>query len=262
MNLFWRIRSLWSFSPFFAVTVDENYGTFPQRSIKDVHWRISLINLMLGTKTIYFLTYFKGHDNTNRNGWKLFYTLSLEDCLEKQDITEKAEEYTTFIRAISPTSKNEEFECQKDFLCYKIQSEQQRCDNAYNKMSYYLGVVLVIIPLLVPKFKLSLLPANSDMKNVGIALIVLLIYCLLNWILYSFAFVRVRGFSRSSFRELKLHNSSISAMEQLLTNYYFDWQNIQNEASYFVSFTLNTQNWVCSSVLFMICLLVLQSFAK
>lgn len=260
MQLLKYLRMLWSYAPLIAITVDEQYGTY-STNLSNAILRFSLINLILGPHTFYLLTYSKGHKDQAANGFQFWYHLTLEKCLnmEEETLEKKTNIYLSeHLKSLEASTKREQEDCEKECLCYHIQSEQQRCDISYNKMSYYLGIVLVVIPLILPRFKISLLPSNGYLRLAGLFFLFALGYSLLNLVLFSIRFVKVAGIQKSRFSELKCHESDRTATQQLLSNYYFDWQSLCREARFRVSYVCNTQNWVVASIVFMIFLLCIQ----
>lgn len=251
---------LWSFSPILSFTVDENYGTY---LASKSHLRFSLINLILGTHTYYFFTYSRGHNSSSANGFHFLYHLSLSNSKSNENIEIKVTEYVSkHLKALDESIGREQEDCEKEFLCYRIQAEQQRCDMSYNKMSYYLGIVLVVIPFMVPRFNFSLLPSDGYLRWFGLFLLFYFSYSLLNWILYSLSFVKVASIEMSQFSDLKVHKEDITATQQLLSNYYYDWQSLKRDADFRVSYVGNTQNWVIATTVFMICLLLVQVYGN
>lgn len=229
---------MWSYSPVLAITDDNHFGTIECRgrirdSVKKM--RISLLNLMLGSKTIYIFSY-KIYDNK----FEIFVINALEKLdsfvLSDDDISKISNRYREHLLLLS--AANDDIAEEKESLIYRIETEERRIEKSGDKINLYTTIILTVIPLVA---------AFGDLKkyytfsNISKIMSFAIVYCLLNIILYVFQSVKIQGVVKSKFSDLR---SSDNHKIQLNIQYHRDWQYLKRKADLFVSYVKNLQTWV------------------
>lgn len=227
--IFW----LWSHSPVLSLSDDDNFANLEIQNLKEGHLRFSLINIMLGDKIFYLITF-----DIKQRKFKLLYEISLEDMpcnrISDQQIKEIQERYREHLNNIS----SDDIEVERESLCYHINSEEQRIDSSITKINMYTTIMLTVLPLLLAFFDFKIVTILPIWLKICFALIV---YSLINICKYIFRSIKVRKISKSSFKDLR--NSENKAKE-INIQYQYDWQQLKFKAQLFVSFVLNLQEWV------------------
>lgn len=245
------IFSISSLSPILALTSDSNYGFNSQKPKEKETYRFSVINLRLGFITYYILTStFNICDKKCDKIFKCFcfcfsnfmfvYKINLESCQWNRD-KDAVSSYNLSHQQINCELKNElyfqtntqrkrmmarnfndnQYPYQLEFLLYLINNEQERKNVATVKIGLYAAAMFVILP---ESFSI-ISKINSNIFYY--ILIFLLIYYLLNIVISLFQFIQVSYFYKSSFKDLR---EAKNQNEQLLLNYYYDWQSQQFSA--------------------------------
>lgn len=237
---------IWSHLPIVSLSDDENFATLKLEKIKNrsVHFRFSLLNLMLGDRIIYIITY-----DVKERKPKLMHFL----CLENMDgillTDEKIEGIQDRFREHIKFLQDDELEVEKESLCYHIQTEEQRISTSMDKLNIYATIILTIIPLILAILDLKKIITLSFPLLIGV---ILLIYALINICFYVFGAIKIQGIKKSTFGDLR---SSETKKREILVQYQYDWQQLKYKAQLFVSFVLNLQEWV-------IAILVLAAFVS
>lgn len=237
---------IWSLSPLFSLTYDKNYVTNENGETKNL--RFSFLSIMLGVLTYHFFTITKICDKLN---FKFVHKITMEGCQnagvppEDLDLKKKSDDFVEHLAAISESDKDIE----KEFINYLLNNEVHRIDTAFNKMNFYTGIILVFIPLLFSGLSaLNIKSSILDSSPIAYFLLTILFYSLLNWLMYTIQYMQVSGREKSAFKKIKKPDNNWTRCNQLLRNYYFDWQTMRNEAIYRVSFVANTERWVRWSI--------------
>lgn len=224
---------IWSHSPFFALSDDDNFATLDCRKKSAWHLRISIINIMLGNVIIYLITFdLKNHD------FSLMRKMCLQDMkglsLDDDVIAKLKKKYENHLDSIRAS----DWDIEKESLCYHIQIEEQRINRSIEKINIYATIILTVLPLLLAVLNLKKIMTLSGPL---LWLSVFVFYSLINIVIYVFSAIKVGAMMRSRFADLK---SSVNIHKAILTQYYFDWQQLRYKAELFVSFVLNLQEWV------------------
>lgn len=262
---------LWILSilPTMAFSNDENYGTIELNLHKAIKsqlkcWRFSLFQIMLGANKIYILSLSRQY-NDNKSKitykWQILKLLSLDSLFDQEkDNSKNSNEY--YKRITDNSFPKDRIENEKECLKYHIGNEKQRLESANNKVTIYMSVVLMIIPIVLG-FNIDNLIKLISSSNWGIIIFIMLSYCFINIVLYILQYIKIRCYSYSSFNDLK--NEKEHSFEQLTALYYYDYQSIKTSANMFVSYIKNIQMWIISA--FSICTFVvlfigIQSFSN
>jgi hypothetical protein len=229
--VFW----IWSHFPVICLSDDDNFATLTWKNIKTrkTHLRISLFNLMMGDKILYFVTFDLKH--------KKLQTINIL-CLENIEgilLTEKMIEdiQSRYKAHIKDLSENE-LEIERESLCYHIQNEEQRINSSIDKLNIYATIILTVLPLILAIIDFKEIVNLSLPLLIGV---ILLAYSLLNICAYIFRTIKIRGIMKSSFGDLR---KSQDKGKCLVMQYQYDWQQLRYKAQLFVSFVLNLQDWV------------------
>ena len=240
---------LWSLSPVLALTCDKDYGTNDDGATTEL--RFSIINLMLGDRTYYFLT------TPVRNPkikFRVIDKITLQQCVFNslnlkanmslaENMKEKSE---NFVKSHLDKMSQDEVECdmdvEKEFICYRIDNETNRTDLSFKKMNFYMGIILVLIPLMISaQSTLHVNTTISFAKFIVWGTLGLMSYTMFNWFLYTIQYMKVSGLEFSKISTLINPPEFINRKKQLIHNYYYDWQIRRSEAVFRVSFVCNTE---------------------
>lgn len=228
-----RLLIFWSYSPFLVLTSDKNYGTFQfsetfKKSI--LSSRFSILNIMLGAYTCYFFTY----DISNKK-FNFVEIKSLNKLYEEDkhviDITNK------YFIHLEEMPSEEVIETEKEFLKYKIESEEKRTVSSNTKINLYATIILTVLPIVIALIDLK---QFLEMNWLGKLLIFIIVYGLLNIICYIFQSISIQFIQRSTFNDLKQSSDHLLKLNSL---YYYDWQMFKRKADLAVSYVKNIQYW-------------------
>lgn len=258
LNLF-----LWIISLFVVVTLtnDKNFGELKLQINKPIkeqfkEWRLSLIQIMCGAKKYYICTVNREVDDNQKTRYHFhfFKRLALEDLLNKEDHNNQI--YPKYFKRLcNPNNKNIQ-SYEKESLIYHIESEKSRIDKSDNKINIYTTVLLTVLPILVGLNFFEVL--SMIKKSIFFAVVFsIVIYLIINVLLYLYQYIKVGSYSMSSFSELK--NEQLHQNEKLIAQYYFDFQALKNKADMFVSYVINIQKLIALSFFLLISILIYYS---
>lgn len=242
------ILRFYSHLPFLATTDDNNFGTIELSEADDDgnhSYRFSLISLNFGSRVFHFITY-----NLSKKKFCLFYKLELEKCekLKDKGDAEKINNKTKEYKDEHVTQLNDvEGSIEKEFLRYLIDNQSSIINTSVNKINIYTAIILVMIPVAIAFFNIKML------YNVFEAVLLLLIlYCILNIVIFVFDSIKVRGIQLSSFSELK---KSKTKNIDIISSFYFDWQMLRDKSVIWVSYVKNIELWMKHVVFLLLVLL-------
>lgn len=253
----------WSILPIMALTRDLNYGYNELGLEKGL--RFSLINLVWGSKTFYIISWVRPEERIH---FSFLQSLLLDEYqwkIEHPDINfadknthfetiteEYVNQHVKELREGNSGEGAEDLALEQEFLLYLHQANERRVDISLNKMNYYTAVILVVVPLLfasIIKVFDYMTTLSAIFSAVVAILLALLTYMLCNWGLLAVEYMSVSGVERSQFNKLK--NPEVEGRtrkDQLLYNYYFDWQNARFNANLRVEYVRNTEKFVKWSI--------------
>ena len=264
-----KLLFLWSLMPCLSLTIDNNFGSIELNENNEFKaqlwsWRISLLQLMLGKRKIYFFTFgisnsinFKSRSEESYNRkFQVIRVISLENLF---DIFE-------YSNNIANTYKNRIFEdefsekrllSEKESLVYHIETEEKRIDKSDNKINIYSSIILAAIPIAMALINYSNISSVFHFPQIYILFIFL--YSLLNFFAYISQYIKVGKYSRSKFCDIK---DEVTKTDKMLTyQYYYDYQSLKTKADMFVSYVLNIQRWfIILSVSLMLLILCLNTW--
>ncbi|MGF7047619.1 hypothetical protein J2T13_002124 [Paenibacillus sp. DS2015] len=246
---YWFINSLsWVF-PCFNISDDDNFGTLKKDSKQR---RFSLLAIRLGGLIFYFCSYgyWRGQPeqiNLHSKGFKLFYSLRLSKYgnLSDSEIERLKTNHATFLNAHPETDKRIVY---KETLMYKLDELKEKKNKSFNKLLAYLAVFAFLIPLLIPpvlNFK-DIFDKPLFMMLSYLTLSLYLVYFLINFATLFFESVKVKTYSRFSYRSIK---ESTVPEETFLNGLYIEYQLRNNESTNEVSFILNIEKYIRASLI-------------
>lgn len=226
-----------NWSPVFHVSIDSQFG-----SIDDgLPNRFSLIEFSLGRKKYYILSLVK---NDSEFKFKLFEYINFYDiCIIKteKDIQDKVCSYENYIA----DKNDEEVKNNIEFLMYKIGLNQSRIVSGNNKTNSYTAIILVYIGFIA--YILSKIVGFDGEYSLSqytmYVLIAMSVYYALNCSLFIKTALSIKGYTRSSFRDLKKNPS----LKKLACAYYTDWYSTNNESQVITSIVANIEKYFTRS---------------
>lgn len=243
MNMIFRVLN---WLPFFHVSVDSHFG-----SLGDGDKRYTLAVFSAGNKIIYLISIFKA---ANSYKFSLYYVLHFYEICKVTDPIEmdkRVKAYGQSIKSQDETLINN----QVDFLRDKISMNQSRTESGYNKINLYTAFILAHIGFIVYLAeKISKLEPENHLTNYTFYLLfAMAIYYSVNGLLFIREAASIKGYVRSTFKELKVDSS----VPNLAVAYYTDWSSTNNEShvitsivavveKYFIrGFVLSLAVWSC-----------------
>lgn len=252
MNIINLLLKIYSYSPFIAVTDDNNFGTNEGKcnysENQKPSYRFSVINFNLGNQIFYLFTY-----NFYEKSFKLYHRIKLEECNKLKDkcnnekIKDKTEKF--FSEHLSIIT-DRDIDIEKEFIIYRINNENERIEISNNKMNLYTTIILALIPIIIAFYDINRFVQYNLFEKV---LSILLFFTLLNITVYIFNIMKVRGIEMSNFKDLKC---SEEKSKKLLGNYYFDWQMLRDKAVIWVSYVKNIECWITYSLVLFVVLTI------
>ena len=263
------LYKIWSLSPILSVTRDDNYGYNKLTNSEGL--RFSLLNLMLGHTTYYFVT-FRRIDRKIK--FKFIERLSLTECQWRSDqegdnipflikdahIKELSKTYIHDHKGDTP----DDLMVQKEFLLYLQNNNSQRKNLSYEKMSFYTASVLVFLPLIPTFFEHTFQKMVKDVWFLSILYLTLfhfLIFMLINWGTLVIQYMSVSGIEKSTFKNIKNPPEERNQQEQLLYSYYFDWQEERFETNLRVAYVRTTEVFIKAAIISIVILMILPCIA-
>ncbi|MDE6952815.1 MAG: hypothetical protein K2P09_03280 [Erysipelotrichales bacterium] len=225
-----KLLFLWSYSLFFSLTDDSNFGTVElDKPLNEAigNLRISLINLMMGSVVFYFVTF----DIKNKK-FNFFKQLSLEKLFSiDNQIAEIIERYNKHLEE----KRDQCFDEERESLCYRIENEEKRIEKSNDKINIYTTVMLTVLPLLLAIVDIKEI---FHLNTIKIILCIIILYVVINITLYIFQSIKIQSISKSCFSNLR---SSENQKKELLLQYHYDWQFLRRKADLYVSYVKNIQ---------------------
>ncbi|MBZ9625613.1 hypothetical protein G9F71_022550 [Clostridium sp. FP2] len=185
----------------------------------------------LGVKKLYICSWKKN------DKFKIIKLLGFDE-INKLPTEIEVEGKTNLYNQYIDGRSDEEIRLQTDFLKYKINEYEETKKLAFDKMNNYIAVMLFLIPLLLTNISNITNKLNTTLKLLFTGII---IYNLINIMMYLLDFYKVKGFIRSRFSDLKQSNKQLN---KLAESYYSDWYAVNKEAPFFVSYVTNIENYI------------------
>ena len=248
-------KFLWilSHTPTLSLSDDDLFADLKWERIleKKVHYRFSIFNIMLGDIIVYLLTY-----DFNKKRFKFIYTLELEKIDRFSLLDEKANELELKYREHVSSLRVEDKEVEKESLRYHIQNEEKRIDVSMNKLNIYTTIFLAMPTLLLAIIDVDDLFKLPYFNIVGVLFIC---YFLINIFAYIFQGIKVGEINKSKFSDLKSNDKKAN---ELLVQYYYDWQQLKYKADLHVLFIKNLQGWIIAFLILTISIIIVNKIPK
>lgn len=229
------ILFIWSYSMFMTLTDDSNFGTVKYKNkIKyDINMpRISMINIMLGSRALYVITY-----NIKLKKFKFVEYNRLEDLfiLHDNEMFEITERYNTYLKS---NTMQEDKDIEKEALLYHIGNEEKRIDKSSEKINVYTTIILTVIPISLAITKVDYFYSFNILQ---IVLFIFILYALLNITLFVLQSLKIQSVNKSKFSDLKKCSDH---KVEINLKYQYDWQFLKRKADLSVSYVKNMQYWI------------------
>lgn len=111
-----------------------------------------------------------------------------------------------------------DIEIEREALCYRIENEEKRIDKSSEKINLYASIILTVLPLILAIIDLKEIFYLSMAEKITIVIIV---YVLLNIILYIFQSIKIQSIWKSGFSDLQ---KSEKHNKELNKQYLHDWK--------------------------------------
>lgn len=247
-NLVYLLSYIFSRSPLFSITLDERFHEISNKNYDNNKLRTSFFSFGLGVRKLYFLTYKKGE------GFRFFKVIKLEDIQaipNNEMIENKSKEYLNHIKS----KEAQDVEVEKEFIQYRISQEENKKNIALSKINNYIAITSILVPILASNVIQAYSQISSKYK---IILLAVTGYTLINVILYILAFLKVKGFTRSTFADVKNSNEH---KNKIVQSFYADWYSMKEESTIYVTFVTNVERYLKLVIASTLCILFLGNFS-
>ena len=226
---------LWAYSPIFALTDDYAFLVRSFEKESEHKYYFSVISFLLGEKKIQFFCFPIVQKGSR---FEMFRIIKLSENqafnLSESEMEEKVKLYEKHLNSL----KQNEIDIEKEALLRHLSDEEERIQTSYNKINAFTSIVLTVIPLVLAFIELDSIVAGGMVSCLCFGV---LVYGYVNLCAWIFQVVAVRGFSVSSFKDLKIsENKELEYNCQI----YYDWQQTKRKADMYVSFVKYTRNWI------------------
>ena len=173
--------------------------------------------------------------------------LELSQAVPQEVSNVSANDYREHISKLTEQEKDVE----REALYYRINREQQRYITASGKINIYAMIILTIIaPLRLIDNHFS-----EIMSSILLRIIVLIVfYSLLNICLYIYGSIIVRSLKQSKLETLR---DSEAKYDELIHQYWMDWQYLSKKVDLDVSYVKNLQHWIVLYIVSLIGLMII-----
>lgn len=231
---------LLNFSLFLHVSDDENYDTIEQCKIdSDTHFRFSFLYIPLGDKLLYFFTFKREIKSSKSNlSFKLIHGIKFD---EKQTRETQSTIESAVIKYEEDTLKKvtkHRLRQQEEFMKLRIAERENSMSTMYNKINYHISIMLAFSAALV--FIYSKIQEIASIDYLWCLIYYLLLinfFDTLSLGIFLRKSIQVKGFYRSSFKELRTSEKDYALAKSL----YRDWYAGNSDASYFSGMTRNSE---------------------
>jgi hypothetical protein len=226
---FWLFKIL-SWSPVFRVTDDSKFNQVTKNSTQ---FRFSIISCNIGIKSYYFFTWDTSRRFKLRNKLTLYEVHNFE-----QNIARYGNEYDVYLAELDSKSPHH-INAEKEFLTQRISEAENLKNKTFNKFLAYIAIFVFILPLYAPKL-LKLLPFLTNYK---IIYVIVMAYIIVNLTFLTIEIIKVKSFSRVSFRDIR--NANDDDVEKKLTAMlFYEWKHHSNESTFEVSIIKNIEKYM------------------
>lgn len=234
MNRFiFYLYKILSFSPLFTVSDDNRYGEVLRESS---NFRKSLVSFKIGIKAFYIVTF----NHINKFNW--IHTINLYDVQNyEENIEINGNEYDAY--KIELDMKGEDnILSEREFINHRISEVVNVKNKIFNKFLAYVAIFAFLLPLFTPK----IMDLWTYVKLYKLIFILSIAYIFLNVFFLFFAFIRVKGFNRTTFKNIRDSETPVRELNALL---FYEWKNLQNESVFEVAVIKNLEKYIASIIL-------------
>jgi len=213
---------IFSYSPLFSFSDDDNYGTIYKTS-KNI--RFSIIKIPLGIIVFHFISFKKN----GKFSFSLVKIIKFKDIQKYYNIDEVNEKINNFKNHLN-TIDNNGIEHEIDFLKYKIDLLAIIKDKQMNKIILFSTFILAFIPLLLT------FQGNKDIIYYFYSIILSIIF--INILIWIISYLKVKNIIRSTFKDVKEKNGDLKSCAEAI---YTDWVCISRESQIEVGYSKNIE---------------------
>ncbi|KAB7895994.1 hypothetical protein GA565_08330 [Rouxiella sp. S1S-2] len=222
------------------VSHDMNFDTVDgKNNFRD--FRISFLQIPLGEKILYFLTYkIIGTTVFSRKNFKFFYSLkfdSIQKRIGSQCIDTLVKQYE---QNVSSKLELNQLNQQEAFLTQRISECNDSISNVYNRISYYLTIMLAFFGVITYLFTVNFNCEFLIIQTIYYYLILIIIFDNISLAFFIKKGLSVNSFHRSSFKDLRTDSGS----DALAKSLYRDWTASKNDTEYFVGILKNSEKYM------------------
>ena len=236
INILLRI---WAYLPIFSLTDDLGFLTANPGSDQHKYY-FSLISILFGEKKYQFMSFPIKQPSERISIFRVKQLSEMDSFILSE---EKGNELKRNYKNHYDSLTGEECTIEKEALLQHLAAQKSRIDISYNKINAFTTIIVAVIPLAIAFVDRSMI---ESLNIFGKAIFILLIYANVNLCAWIFQAINVRGYTTSSFRDLKESNDK--AKEQNWQIYY-DWQQTRRKADMFVSFVIYTKRWIIAVII-------------
>jgi hypothetical protein len=217
----YEVKKILSHLPVMSFTDDENFGELKKNTKKS---RFSLLRISIGIYKFYFFTYLRS------DGFKFFKKICLYDIQKvptDKEAQNKAKEYALKISGYDDRDVDVHIEA----LQYKMSQLENTMTISLNKIMFYYVVLMGLSSALIA----WIMNSSAMLLFQGI-----MMYCLANIWLFSWEFIKIGGWPRFAFKELK---ESKVPKKKFAESIYYEWYFTRNQVPVYVSYVKNIEKY-------------------
>ncbi|WP_447880642.1 hypothetical protein [Serratia fonticola] len=234
------VAKILNFSLFLHVSDDANYDTIEQGNIgEDTHFRFSVLYIPLGDKLLYFFSFKK---EVNSSGSELSFKALYEIKFDEKQVRETQSNIEDAVKKYEEETLKNITECrrcqQEEFMKLRIAERENSMSAIYNKINYHTTIMLAFSAVLV--FIYSKVQEIASVNYLWCLIYYLLLinfFDILSLGIFLRKSIQVKGFYRSSFKELRISEEDYALAKSL----YRDWYAGNSDVSYFAGMTKNSE---------------------
>ena len=242
------LLKMWAYFPVFALTDDLGFLTPNPDSMQHKYY-FSLISILFGEKKFQLISF----PIMQANEKVVLFRVKQLSKMEAFAFSEvKENELRAKYKMHYKSLRDEDIKIEKEELLRHLSDQQSRIDTSYNKINAFTTIIVAVIPIAIAFIDRETIISLNILEK---AIFILLVYAIVNLCAWIFQATNVRGFMRSSFKDLKESNNKT---EEQNWQIYYDWQQTKRNADMFVSFVKYIKGWIIAviilTVIFSICL--------
>lgn len=239
MTLLNMLLKIWAYLPVFALTDDLGFLTPSPNGMQHKYY-FSLISILFGEKKFQFMSFPIKQPDEKIVLFRVKQLSKIETFVLSK---EKENELQTNYKMHYESLQDEDQDIEKEALLRHLSDQQSRIETSYNKINAFTTIIVAVIPIAITFIDRETI---ESINILGRIIFILLVYAIVNLCAWIFQATNVRGFTRSSFADLKESNNKA---EEQNWQIYYDWQQARRNADMFVSFVKYTKGWIISVII-------------